>query len=825
MPKIIKVLRKILAALFLMLGTAVVATGVYCYHYQDQLIQKFLDEANKRLKNPIQISSIQLTALKTFPKIGLMLQEVVVKDCTKSAADLLTARKIYCAFDVWKLIHGQYIVSHLSLEHGKLYLGEDPTHQLGWRGDEQAVVQQKAPLTVRLHNVELKDMEIVYSSKQQHYAISAEQMQASLRCVHTRLEADLQGKATIRSIQLKDLAFAQNLPLALGAALSYDQQDKTWTLRPTQLQHGSSQLTMQGNWALEGASPIALTIQGRAISPQLLLRCLPKQYQQRIKPYDLHGQLALDLSINKQQGKVVALQGDFVLRNGALTASQFAKPIALDKLSGCLRVPNVEDLKTATLSVDEIASTLGQSKLAGNFTLSDFRNLHLQCAAEATVDLASLSTLLANYAITDASGKLGLHWKLKTNLRQFMRGTQAKDSIHLSGALQAQTVQFKLGPSQLPCKALIGNLVFQDDVLVMKDFSGSIGPGSFVLNGTARNLLPCLRSDSQKLYAYAKLYVDYLDLDALLSAKHETTAQAGTNPAAFNIAPQWALNLDCDIQQLHFRRFQGKNVRGKIKIKDQKLIAEKLQLGVAGGKACLDGVLDASTDPLNIHAAAKLQGVQIANLFYMFENFHQNFLIDRHLCGEVFSEFALTMQANKQWKMYWDALQADIDVRLSNGALHHFEPIQQLGQYVAEESLINLRFSELSNHIHIKDKTIHLPPMEVHSNVTRIQLSGTHTFDGKVDYNFVVPFTGFQQQGGGVPEEVAADALAGINLFLKLRGDVDNYKITYDAEALQNSLKGKLQEQGKVLRDLLQGKYQGKTLLKELVPDDYFEFD
>ncbi len=824
MPKIIKFLRKFLAALFLVLGTIVVATGVYCYHYQEQIIQKFLEEANKRVKNPIQISSVQLTALKTFPHIGVILQEVVVKDHTKSAADLMTAREIYCVFDVWKLIHGQYLVRYLSLAHGKLCLGPDLAHQLGWEVDERAVMQQAAPLTVSLDKLELKDMEIVYGGKPYHYAINAEQMQARLKWVHTRLEADLQGQANIRDIQLKDLAFAQNIPVALRAALSYEQQNQTWTLGPMQFKHSSSLLAVQGSGSLGEASPIALRIQGEKISPQLLFRCLPKQYSQQIQPYDLRGRLSLDLSINKQRGRALALQGDFVLCNGALTVSQLAKPIALNKLAGRLHIPDVQDLKKATLSVHEIASTLAQSKLAGNFTLSDFHNLHLQCAAEATVDLASLSTLLANAALTDASGKLEVRWKLATNLRQLTRGIHAKDNLQLSGALHAQSVQFKLGSDQLLCKELIGSLVFQENGLVIKDFSGTIGPGSFVLNGTVQNLLPYWLSNDQKLYAATQLYVDYLDLGSLLPAKHKADEHGSTTPK-FNIPSQWVLNLACDIQQLHFRRFQGQNVRAQLSIKDQKLIAEKLQLGVAGGKAFVDGVLDTTTDHLNLHTAAKLKGVQLATLFYIFDNFHQNFLMDKHLGGEVFADVDLKMQADKHWNIYWDALQADINARLSNGALYQFEPIQQLAKYVAEESLAQLRFSELKNHIRIKDKTIHIPPMEVHSNVTRIQLSGKHTFDGQVDYNLVVPFTSYQQQKEGATEEVATDALAGINLFLKLQGDVDNYKIRYDIKALRYSLKGKLQEQGKVLRDLLQGKYQGKTQLKELAPDDYLELD
>ncbi len=826
MLKIIKPIRKILAALFLLLGIVVVATGVYCYYYQDQIIQKFLDEANKRLSNPVQMSSIQFTVLKSFPNITLILHDVVVKNSIETAADLITARKIYCALNVWNLIQGQYVLAHLYVEHGKLHLEEDSEYQLGWETGAQKATQRKVPWMVQLQQINLKDIEIVYGSKQQRYSVSAEQMQASLRWEHARLEVDLQGKATIQSIQLEDVSFAQNLPISLRAALSYNQRQKTWSLRSAQLKHGNSLLAAQGDGGLEATSSIALKIQGKKINPQILLRCLPKQYYQKIQPYNLQGEITLNLSVSRQPRKSYALQGDFMLRDGTLTARQFSRPIVLSKLSGHLSIPNVQDLKTATLSVDKITSILPSNKLEGNLVLRDFHNPHLQCAAKATLDLASLSILLANPAITDASGKLGIHWELEANLQQRIRGAHAQDNFHLSGALQAQAAQFKLGTYQLPCKDLTGNLVFQDNALVMKDFSGSMGPGSFVLTGTVQNLLPCLLFDDQELCVDAKLYMDYLDLDAALSGKRASTAPTSPSPPKFDIAPQWALNLDCDIQQLHFRRFQGKNVRGKLKVKDQKLIAEKLQFGVSGGKVFLDGILDTSTDTLNIHTVAKLKGVQMGKLFYTFENFRQNFLTDSHLSGEVFANVDLVMQADKQWNMRWDALEAAIDFRLSNGLLHAFEPMQQLAKYVDKDSLVNLRFSELKNSILIKDKTIYIPPMEVHSNLTQIQLSGTHTFGGQLAYRFGVPFTGIQhKERRGLSTAVAAAVPAGANLFFKLQGDINNYKISYDASSSKASLGGELKAQGGILSRIVRGGYEPKKPHQELASDDYFEFD
>ncbi len=815
-----------LATLFLGLGIVAVATGVYCYRYQDQIIQKFLGEANKRLSSPIQMGSIQLTVLKSFPNIALILHDVEVKDCIDTTTDLIAVRKIYCVFDIWKLIQGQYVLGHFYLEHGKIHCGEDLGGRLGWETGVRETAQREVPLVVKLQKIHLKDIEIVYSSRKQHHIIRAEQIQASLKWECVGLEADLQGKATIQCIQLADVSFAQNLPISLKAVLRYDQQQKTWTLQPAQLHHGSSLLTVQGNWGPEAVSPMTLTIQGKKISPQFLLRCLPQQYYQQIKPYDLQGELTLNLGINKQPCNVLALQGDFVLSDGALTTSQFSGPIELCQLSGRLSIPNVQHLKTATLSIDNMTSMLASSKLEGSLTLHDFHNLHLQCTAKATFDLASLSMQFAHATIADASGALDFHCKLEANLQQLIHGAHAKDNLYFSGALQAQAAQFKLGPSQLLCKDITGHLIFQDNALVMQDFSGSIGPGNFSLRGTIQNLLPRLLSDSQELCADAKLYVDYLDLDALLYGKREFTSPTNQSPVEFNIAPHWALNLDCDIQQLHFRRFQGKNVRGKVKIKEQKLIAEKLQLGVAGGKVFLDSVLDASTNSLNIHTLAKLQDVRIANLFYFFENFHQIFLVDSHLSGEVFADVDLTMQADKQWHMRWDALQAAIDFRMINGGLHDFEPLQKVAKYVPKDSLTNLHFSEFKNRLFIKDKKIHLPPMEVHSNLTRIQLSGTHTFDGKVAYNFGIPFTGFlQEEVGGATEAVAADAPTGINLFFKLQGDVGNYKISYDAEASKKSLKRELKKQGTTIGALLKRKYRTRQQLKELAPDDYFEFD
>lgn len=821
MPQVLSAIRKILAALFLLLGLVVIATGVYCYHYQDKIIQKILDEANKQLHNPIRIGSIRCTLLKSFPNITLTLYDVVVEDHLASTEHLVTAHKVCCSFDVWRLMQGQCVLASCRLEDGKINLVGNLSRQIAWG----AGVQHRVPLAVALQRIHLKNMEVMYGMEQQRYVISVAQVQASLGWEYAKLEVSLRGEATVQHIQLKDFLCAQELPISMKASLSYDQRQQIWTFRPMQIRCENSLLTVQGNWGLGAAS--ALIIQGKKINLQRLLRCLPRQYHQPIRSCNLYGELTLDLKAHKQQGQHFVLQSDFVLSDGAFSVGQFPTPIKLCQLSGHLSIPNVQDLTTATLSIDKMASTFAGSALEGNLVLHNFRDLHLQCTSKVTLDLASLNIPLAHVAIADASGKLDGHWELEANLQQLMCGVHAEEHFHLSGVLRAQAAQFKLGPSQLLCKDLTGSLLFDGSDLVMKDLSAHIGPGNFVLDGIVHNLIPCLFSDTQKPRLDAKLYVDYLDLDALLHEQHTPAVQSRPSPTNFDINPHWMLDLDCDIRQFHFRRFKAKNMRGKIQVKDQKLIARDLELNISGGKAVLEGMLDASADALNIHTTAKLRGLRIADLFYAFENFQQNFLTDRHLSGEVFSDVDLTVQADRQWNINWEALQADIGVRLHHGMLKHFDPVQQLAKYVATENLTSLHFSELKNHILIKNRKIHLPSLEVHSDLTRIRLSGTHTFDGEIDYDLGLSFAGLPYSKGGEVSSTAleADTSAGINLSFKLWGDINQYRISYDAESSRASLKGALREQGKIISTIVQGEYQPKVQPQELAPDDYFEFD
>jgi hypothetical protein len=132
----------------------------------------------------------------------------------------------------------------------------------------------------------------------------------------------------------------------------------------------------------------------------------------------------------------------------------------------------------------------------------------------------------------------------------------------------------------------------------------------------------------------------------------------------------------------------------------------------------------------------------------------------------------------------------------------------------------------LENTIRIQDRTVFIPLMEVRTNLTNIQLSGKHDFDQRIEYHIVAPFTGKRninraEAGTAFVEEKGGQS----RLYLKITGTTDNYKVSYDGEAVKNKITGQIKEEVKSLRESFKTKPKEKKKKVEISEDEYFDWE
>src|SRR5690606_21124016 len=102
----------------------------------------------------------------------------------------------------------------------------------------------------------------------------------------------------------------------------------------------------------------------------------------------------------------------------------------------------------------------------------------------------------------------------------------------------------------------------------------------------------------------------------------------------------------------------------------------------------------------------------------------------------------------------------------------------------------------------------------VKSNVSTIQVKGTHTFDQEIDYYIRVPLRDFRKHDRDNAFGAIEDTGSSANLFLTIRGTTDDYKIAYDSKAVKEKIKDDIKKEAQELKEVFRNK--GKEEKKEV---------
>ena len=227
---------------------------------------------------------------------------------------------------------------------------------------------------------------------------------------------------------------------------------------------------------------------------------------------------------------------------------------------------------------------------------------------------------------------------------------------------------------------------------------------------------------------------------------------------------------------------------------------------------------------------ARLDHLRADSLFYVFENFGQDFIMDRHLKGDLIGEITSELFFDRSLNPLADLMQAEIKMTVRNGQLINFEPMQKLSAFVARRELANLQFAELTNNFWIQNRTVYIPEMEIRtntSNLSSLSFSGMHTFDHAMDYKLRIPILGNQRRQEKDEEfgPVAASNSGSANLFLTVKGNVDNYKFAFDKERVKEKIAQDLKQEKRELRGIFKGNKKKQQEEKKVeLEEEYFDF-
>ncbi len=806
----------------------VVGVALAVYLYSDRIIDEFIREANKHLNTPVQVGRIEVSMLDQFPLLSIVCREVSVEDSHPGTYPLFTAGEVRFQMNPIEVWRGNYTIRGVKVFDSETRLKLDAAGKNNFTIVKKHASAGKGGVAFELRNVELHDTRVYYLDLHQNHdlAFSSTALLASIKTRDDIYTIDARGDVTTEQLDIRGQSFLRGKPFEVTSKLVYDDINKSLRINPSDLRLRGSHFVVAGNYEWKEKNLINIETEGKNTDIQTLLSLLPESVSTRFEKYESKGDVYFSSVLKGEITNNVypSLSVEFGFSHATLFHPEYQSRIEDASVSGSFASDNLLRASKGTLILKNIRGALNDEAFTADLVLKDFDDPEVIFNFKGRLDALSLTNFYPIPSVSNLSGEMQVDVAFEGRAA-LLKDKNTAQQVMTRGTVDLHDISLSYGSAHIPLHHLKGSLQFSNNDLALSNVSGQLGNSDFLLNGFFKNVVTFLFFENQPVGIEADLQSAYIDLDELFAFTFGADSSDQQNEYMFRISPNVNLNFNCTIDALRYKRFRGRELKGDLLVKSQMAVSRKFSLNTMGGQLELSGIVDAQNPrAVDVVTTAHMDDLHLDSVFYVFENFNQTFIEDRHLRGQGSADVSFELVLNEHLRLLPKTLIADIGITIRNGQLNDFEPLQSLSRYLDDEGLDRLRFAELKNDVHIEDGTIYLPQMNVRSNVTDLEISGTHTFDQRIAYRVVTPLRRKKVADPEARLAVEDDPQSGPKLFLKITGTTDDYRVQYDTEAVRKKIASDLKKEVQELKDAFKSKEKRKEKELELSKDDYFDW-
>ncbi|MBE0642099.1 MAG: AsmA-like C-terminal region-containing protein [Bacteroidales bacterium] len=808
--------RYLLVAASLVAGVMLLLTlalYVMVYHFGDRIKDLALKEVNERLNVPVDVEAARLTLWPHFPRIALDLNNIRTSEIKSypNQPGALNARHIYLIFDPRDIIRGEIRLRRIAAEEGQFNLivfknGSDNYHFFKSTDDSSANME------FTLDKVELKGIEVMYIDQRDDTKYSVFISQAELRGELSGdvFEADAKARLTLRSLRSGGTEFLSDLPLQFDSRLNINLESGGLNWEEGRFSVEGMNMASAGEIVpSENYQQMAFTLSSERADWETLSRFLPEALKTQALAYDPQAVFSFDFSVNGNSGDgmLPRIRGLWALSAGSMRVCDERKGW-LTELSaeGSYDSGEAGDYSRQELKVKAFQGLLNEMPLRGSFRMQDFSMPRIQGNITSEILYSALPDCWTQDAGITFDGRLAL--KLSFNydhsLYDSIQWTRCMDLRGNGSLTEGKYEDATLGISLQQVVAAVslhgGNLHIEG--LEATSPQGAVN-GSLSLNG----LLAFMESSANGLGLV-------LDLNAQSLPLTEWIESGSKGNEGEDLLPeQYSLDINLQVDRVAYKTFSATGISGNLVMNGGRLYARNLKMKTMDGELGLQGVLEPSGKGYQLRCMARLNDMNLTELFRQMDDFGQKDLTHKNISGEMNAGIELAMFLGEDLIPSPASILAIADLSIEQGIIRSYAPLMGLSRFIRVGNLDKVSIEPLKTRITIRDQKVFIPEMAVNSDAMNLVVSGVHGFDQRLDYSIQVLLSELwgrrAREARKENEEfgwVEDDGLGRTTLFMRVGGTMDAPVFSYDRREVARKIGQDLNEERKEL---------GRTLKEE----------
>lgn len=780
--------------------------------YKDEVINLIVSELNKQLITPVSVGKIDFSLLAKFPSASIQFSDLKIKEASESKTkdNLIAAKSLFLEFNIFNILSGNYKIKNIHLSNGVANIktfGNGKNNFKIWKSDSTSA--GKGNVNFNLQKIYLENVHFTYSdfNTNLHTAININKAKASGDFNEKNYLLKIDGNLMGEDLKINETTYLRDKPVQLNIKLNVENNEK-FIFEESQITIQELAFTVSGNVLndTKAQTVFDLNIKSKDIKIAALLKLLPAKYIKDIKDFDSDGFITSEIII-KGNSDSPKLDAKFTIDDGCLLNTDSDIKLEHIYLNGNYSNGKERTGASSSLILNNFKATLQQGQINGNLAINNFNSPNLKAKANANLSLKALKEFFKIDTLSNLEGNLIMNLSysgpLKTN------GKFTSDDLNncvINGGFTLQNAAVAIQNNPKTFKNINGEFIFNNSDLVINSLSAALFTSVFDLKGRFKNLLPFILNDGERLDVVADLSSNNVNLEEIFSNNTSKTSNEQFN---LKFSDKIDFDLTTALGKITFRKFTAGDFTGKFSLHDQKLSAENVKFRAMDGHIALSGVVDGTTPVFKVICEAKTDKISIQKMFYQVENFGQNYIEDKNLRGALTADIIFKCDWDNHLNADFNTLNAKSNITIEKGELLNFDPLLHLSKFIDVSELKNVKFNTLKNTVEISNRTITIPQMEISSNALNISLSGTQTFEGKLDYHFKVLLNDLLAKKARVKKENTEfgeeedDGLGKITLYLSMTGTTTNPKFSYDKKGFKARLKDDVKTESKSLKGLL----------------------
>ena len=774
--------------------------------FEKRIKEIFIKELNKSLATEITIKQedINLSLLKNFPEASVVFNNIGIRESVpNSKKNFLEAQEISLLFNVMNILRGNYNIKNIIVTDGYCHLITDKKGDINYKFWKDSEDTSSEDFSVNLEKVIFSDIDFQYLDFKNNQDISMLlhncEMMGNFSSDNYILA--ITGDLLSKRIKVGSSNYLVNKETLLDTKMTVDVKNNTYSFKEGKVVIDKNTFALNGSINLSGEDYYDLSVVGEKINLEGLLLLLPGSVSSNLSALKSKGNINFSSTIkgNYSKTKTPAINLKFDVKNGNIAHEKFGGEIKSINFSGTYSNGEQHNASSSYISVKDFSAKQGSNPVTMKLEYTNFKNPTIDMQLDGNFPASIIIPLVIPNA-KDVEGEIALNnINIKGNIKTLSSEAYTSQP---TGNITFNNVAFVVNEEKVIIPG--GSALVANNEIIFNNLNGSFAGSDLKINMQVNNWIQNVFPSEMKpaLNVNGTVSSDKIELNRLMAVfGGDENTETPVEPVIANEQPMGDTKynfsgfIDLTCKEFIYEKIIFNNITAGLKLAPGLLIVNELKGYAMDGYFNFNATFrEIVNGDIFLQTSGTITSIDVAQLFYQFDNFDQTTLTNKNIKGNITANvYDVSITWNKDFVLQEKSIYTLCDMKIENGELIDYKPLESLSAFVNIKDLKHITFSTLENKIEIKDRVINLPAMQIKSSAVDLYMSGKHTFDDGIDYQFKLSLADIMVRkflgGNKQKDNYEEDAEGGVNIFVSMTGTVNDPVLKYNKREAKQKLK------------------------------------